>query len=182
MFREQNPRHLHVPRTQLINLKDLGDDVSIIFPKPETVRVLIGNYDKYKEQDDDFIRRIDRFRLIEEEDFLSKMPKSIIDRTGIDLFTLIRRMVWRVSPAPVRLLTQIDDCPMDLWSVNRTELARLLEEEGYEQIAENYQDYYYEGWLGFLEGFSNSDNMRRIISLGFEIIKDCVEEVKKIGL
>jgi predicted PolB exonuclease-like 3'-5' exonuclease len=91
-------------------------------------------------------------------------------------------MVWRVSPSPIRLLSQTHDDPMQLWDMNRTEIVERLDDKGYEQIAESYQDYYYEGWLAFLDDFSNSENMRRIISLGFEIIKDCIDEVKKIGI
>ncbi len=182
LFVEKNPAHLHIPRTQIVNLKDLENSVSIIFPKPETVNILLGKYPKYETKTADFVRRVDRFRLMEEEDFLASLPKSVIDRTGIDLWTLIRRMVWRVSPSPIRLLTQTHDEPMDLWNFNRTELVAILEEKGYEQIAENYQDYYYEGWLVFLDGFSDSVSMRSVISLGFEIIKDCIEEMKKIGI
>ncbi|MCK4972052.1 MAG: hypothetical protein KAS52_01940, partial [Candidatus Heimdallarchaeota archaeon] len=168
--------------TQIVNLKDLENSVSVVFPEPEAIQVLLGKYPKYENKTADFVRRVDRFRLIEEEDFLSSLPRSVIDRTGIDLWTLIRRMVWRVSPSPIRLLTQTHDNPMDLWNCNRTDLVAILEDKGYEQIAENYQDYYYEGWVAFLDGFSDSDTMRRIISLGFEIIKDCIEEIKKIGI
>ncbi|MBY9001881.1 MAG: hypothetical protein KGD64_13260, partial [Candidatus Heimdallarchaeota archaeon] len=173
---------LHIPRTQIVNMSDVKNLESFIFPRKESVRVLIGKYPEFKDKPTDFIRRVDRYNLIEQEDFLTSLPKTIIDRTGLDLWTLIRRMVWRVSPTPIRLLSQTHEEPLDLWKLNRTSLVQLLEEKGYEQIAENYQDYYYEGWLAFLDGFSNSDNMRRIISLGFEIIKDCIYEVKKIGI
>lgn len=182
IFVEKNTNHLHIPRTQIVNMSDIKNSESFIFPKIENVRVLMGKYPKFKDKPADFIRRIDRFNLIEQEDFLATLPKTIIDRTGIDLWTLIRRMVWRVSPSPIRLLTQTHDEPMDLWNFNRTELVAILEEKGYEQIAENYQDYYYEGWLAFLDGFSDSVSMRRVISLGFEIINDCIEEMKKIGI
>ncbi len=182
MFVEKNPDHLHIPRTQIINMSDIVNSESFIFPKIEDVRVLIGKYPNFADKPAEFIKRVDRFNLIEQEDFLATLPKSVIDRTGLDLWTLIRRMVWRVSPTPIRLLSQTHEKPLDLWKLNRTSLVNVLEEKGYEQIAENYQDYYYECWIAFLEGFSSSDNMRRIISLGFEIIKDCIEEVKKIGI
>jgi len=182
IFVEKNTNHLHVPRTQIVNMSDIKNSESFIFPKIENVRVLMGKYPKFEDKPADFIRRIDRFNLIEQEDFLATLPKTIIDRTGLDLWTLIRRMVWRVSPTPIRLLSQTHEEPLDLWKLNRTSLVEILEEKGYEKIAENYQDYYYEGWMVFLEGFSVSDNMRRLISLGFEIIKDCIDEVKKIGI
>ena len=128
LFIEKNPTHLHIPRTQIVNLKDLENSVSVVFPEPEAIQVLLGKYPKYENKTADFVRRVDRFRLIEEEDFLSSLPRSVIDRTGIDLWTLIRRMVWRVSPSPIRLLTQTHDNPMDLWNCNRTDLVAILED------------------------------------------------------
>ena len=104
----------------------------------------------------------------------------MVDRTGLDLWSLARRISWRVSPSPVRVLTQHSDDPLSLWELNRTSITEELEKRDLFLISETYKDYYYEGWIAFMEDFSNSQSMRRVISTGFEVLKLCLEEGKKI--
>ncbi|MHA1218960.1 MAG: hypothetical protein ACTSO5_09805 [Candidatus Heimdallarchaeaceae archaeon] len=104
----------------------------------------------------------------------------MIDRTGLDLWTMVRRMNWRISPAPIRLLSQYHDKPLDLWELNRTKMVKELEKQEFYLIAESYKDYYYEGWITFMEDFTNSQSLRRLISSGFEVMKLCLEEARKL--
>ena len=106
----------------------------------------------------------------------------MIDRTGIDLWCMVRRLNWRVSPSPVRLLSQTSENPLDLWVLNRTKISEELEKNDYHLIAESYKDYYYEGWIAFMEDFTNSQSMRRIISSGFEVLKLCLDETRKLTI
>ncbi len=52
---------------------------------------------------------------MEIEHVLCRLPMSSIDKSGLDFWYLIRRLVWHVSPAPVRLLTQVVKEPEEVW-------------------------------------------------------------------
>ena len=105
----------------------------------------------------------------------------MIDRTGLDLWSMIRRMNWRISPSPIRLLNQSHENPLDLWKLNRTKIAEELEKQEFHLIAESFKDYYYEGWIVFMEDFTNSQSLRRLISAGFEVLKLFLEEARKLA-
>ncbi len=64
------------------------------------------------------VRAIDRQRLEEVILILQDIPLSMIDRSGLDFWSLIRRLTWHVPPAPVRLLTQFKSDPFEVWSWN----------------------------------------------------------------
>ena len=180
-FIEENPNYFHLPRMQVINLKKLFNAVdTVIFPKKSEMRVLMGEPGEMNNPPNDEIKKIDLQRLTELEEFFQTIPHSMIDRTGQDLWCMIRRMNWRVSPSPFRLLSQTSENPLDLWALNRTKISEELEKNGYHLIAESYKDYYYEGWIAFMEDFTNSQSMRRIISSGYEVLKLCLEEARKL--
>ncbi len=178
-FIEQNPNYFHLPRTQIIKINDIVDQVDFVFPKKTGIYPLIGNPEFENNPSNDAIKQYDLNNLLKLEEFLPSQPMSMIDRTGLDLWTMIRRITWRVSPSPVRLISQSSDEPLDLWELNRTSIAVELVKCEYHLIAESYKDFYYEGWIAFMEDFSNSQTLRRIISTGFEILKMCLEEAKK---
>ncbi|MEE9409458.1 MAG: hypothetical protein V3V41_00850 [Candidatus Heimdallarchaeota archaeon] len=180
MFVEENQDYLHIPRTQIVKFDDVIDPDSFIMPRKKDVRVLFGSYSEKEEKSLEFIRKIDRENILELKNFLDSLPKTIIDRTGLDLWVLIRRICWRVSPTPIRLLSLSNDEPLDLWTLNRTTIVKKLEENNFTQIAENYLDYYYEGWLAFLGNFNDSEIMRRMITLGYEVLRDCYNQIKEI--
>ena len=179
-FVEQNPNYFHIPRTQLISINKIVNIVDFIHPKETNIVPLIGDPKLGENPSNDRIKQIDLNNLLELEEFLSNLPMSMIDRTGMDLWTLIRRMNWRISPSPVRLMSQSSDNPLDFWELNRTSVAIELEKHDYHLIAESYKDYYYEGWIAFMEVFTNSQTLRRLITSGFEVLKLCLEETRKL--
>ena len=179
-FIEDNPNYFHIPRTQIICINKIVDIVDFVFPKETSIIPLIGDVQLGKNPSIDRIKETDLKNLLKLEELLAGLPMSMIDRTGMDLWSLIRRMNWRISPSPVRLLSLSSDKPLDLWELNRTSIAKELEKHDYPLIAEHYKDYYYEGWIAFLEDFTNSQTLRRLISTGHEVLKLCLDETRKL--
>ncbi|MHA1202934.1 MAG: hypothetical protein ACTSQ4_10490 [Candidatus Heimdallarchaeaceae archaeon] len=180
-FLEQNPNNFHLPRTQVIKIDDIVDKVNFIHPRESGITPIFGKPVLDTNPSNEVIKQIDLKNVLELEEFLPTLPMSMIDRTGLDLWSLVRRLNWRVSPSPIRILSQLYDDPLDVWEMNRTSITELLEKHDLHLISESYKDYYYEGWISFMEGFSNSQSLRRIISNGFDILKLCIEEAKKIS-
>jgi len=175
-FMEMNPDFFHLPRTSIIRLNTLFSEVDFIQPRLSEVVIIKGKPEELENPHKDDIRRIDLKNLQELDEFLPTLSMRMIKATGLDLWTITRRINWRVSPAPIRLLSQTHERPLDLWEMNRTKIAKELENNDYLLISENYKDYYYEGWIAFMEGFTNSQTLRRLISSGYEILKQCLQE------
>ncbi len=180
-FTERNPNYFHLPRPQIIRIDQLIDKVNFIHPRKTGITPIFGKPVLGANPSNDVIKEIDLKNLLDLEEFLRTLPMSMVDRTGLDLWALARRLNWRVSPAPVRILTQSSDDPLSLWEMNRTSISEELEKYGFHLISESYKDYYYEGWISFMEGFTNTQSLRRVISNGFDLLKLCLDEAKEIA-
>jgi len=176
----QNPRHLHVPRTQIMTINRLTSKLEYVPPRHQDIRKLIGDMHEPIHQSDDDIRRIDRDNLLNYQEYIEALPRRLFDRTGLDYWFIIREMCWRVSPAPVRLLTQITEDPLDVWSWNRTTILKKLQSTDYLEIAEHYRDFYLHGWDLFLSNFTSSEAYRNCITAGYYTLTKCREEVQNI--
>jgi len=176
-----HPDHLHVPRTQIMTINRLSTILEYVPPRPQDIRAIIGEMSEPILQDDDNIRRIDRDNLMNYQEYLEALPRRIFDRTGLDYWFIIREMCWRVSPAPLRLLTQITENPLDVWSWNRTRTAKELREQGYSTIADHYRDYYLAGWKLFLSGFTSSDDFRLTLANGYYVLQNCLQAVENMA-
>jgi hypothetical protein len=177
-FIERKPNYFHIPRVQIVHLNKLFEIRDFIHPRISEITLMVGIPKEFDTPSKEVIREIDRAELLNLGEYLNSLPMSMIDRTGLDLWVLVRRMLWRVSPSPIRLLSQVHDTPLKLWGMNRTKISEELEKYDFLLLSENYKDYYYEGWIGFMEGFSNSQTLRRIISSGYDILKLCYEEIQ----
>ena len=117
------------------------------------------------------IRNTDKGKLLENQEYLNSIPEKLLDRTELDLWVLIRRISWRISPTPIRLLTQLDNiCPKEAWSWNRTKVCNVLRENGYFEIADNYEAYYKKCWELFLTKFDNTEIFHEAIKLGVKVM------------
>ena len=179
-FLHLQPDHLHIPRSQIMTINKLASDLEYVPPRPQDIRALVGDIPNPIIQSDIDIRQIDRQSLMDYQEFIETLPSRIFDRSGLDYWFIIRQMCWRVSPAPVRLLTQITDNPLDVWSWNRTAIAKELESHDYTEIAEHYRNFYLHGWDLFLSKFTSSEAYRNCISAGYYTLSKCREEVQKI--
>lgn len=179
-FLKRHPNCLHIPRTQLVSMQKLKEHVSYVPSRKQDVKMLIGAFEKQDVPPESRIREIDRSSLLSDEEFLHEMPMMVVDRTGLDFWNAIRRMNWRLSPAPVRLLSQLHDNPMETWSWNRTTVVHSLEKHGYDRIGELYTDFYMSAWDLFLSDFKGLEEYRSVVENGYYLLKECVQQVKEI--
>ena len=179
-FMEIRPEHLHIPRSQLVLIDKLSEILNYVPPRVQDVRIIIGEFPEPFFPTMDTIRRIDHENLLSLTDFVSRIPNRIVDRTGFDFWSIIREMTWRVSPSPIRLLTQTAEDPIDVWSWNRTRIVRELRVQDYDAIADHYRDYYTAGWKLFLSGFTSSADFRQTLSNGYYVLQKCIKAVENI--
>jgi len=176
----QNPKYLHVPRTQIMTINRLTSQLEYVPPRPQDILPLVGKIPKPTLKTDDEIRRIDKQNLMNYQEYIEALPRRLFDRTGLDYWFIIREICWRVSPAPVRLLTQITEDPLDVWSWNRTTIVKKLQSTEYAKIATHYQNFYLHGWNLFLSAFTNSEEYRNCISAGYYTLVNCRNQVQKL--
>jgi hypothetical protein len=112
---------------------------------------------------------------------VDRLPDNAMDRIGLDSWLLIRRLNWRVSPTPKRLLTQFHHDPVQVWCWNRTEICEMLHEYDFDHIAESYRGFYRAGWDMFMTNFNDNTVMRRVLSLAFDVLESCYITAKKLG-
>jgi len=176
----QHPDHLHIPRSQIMTINRLSSIVEYVPPRLQDIRALMGKIPEPLLKADDDVRRIDRANLMNYQEYIEALPQRLFDRTGLDYWFIIREMCWRVSPAPVRLLTQITEDPLNVWSWNRTMTLKKLQSNKYTEIAEHYQNFYLQGWDLFLSDFMSSEAYRNCISAGYYTLVKCRDEVQKV--
>jgi hypothetical protein len=177
-FTEMRPDHLHIPRSQLMLIKRLSEILDYVPSRVEDVTMLIGECSEPAFPTIEQIRMIDLQNLLSLSDFLNRTPDRVIDRTGLDFWTIIREMTWRVSQSPVRLLTQSADDPLEVWSWNRTKISNELRTHGYDEIADHYRDFYLAGWNLFLSGFTSSNDFRWATASGYYVLQKCYREAR----
>ena len=180
-FLEASPEHLHIPRTQITFVRMLEDMTNYVAPRASEVQTLIGRFKETKPLLAERVREIDYEQLLSMKPFLEDIPRTLIDRTGLDLWNLLRRLTWRVSPSPVRLITQRHEDPYEVWTWNRTRILSELEAMDYDVIAQNYKSFYDVGWRLFLSDFSDSGFYREMIGHGYHLLWGCVREVQEIA-
>ncbi len=177
-FREIRPDYLHIPRMQVIHINpNLG---ILALPKVSDVHVIQGFPKDGPVPTNEEVRARDYAELQELEEYLKDLPRQAFDRVGLDFWALLRRMCWRVSPSPVRLLTQTHNSPLDVWNWNRTRVVRELRKNKYDTIADSYEKYYAAGWSLFLSNFTGSEELREAIVQGYNVLHGCMCVVKQI--
>jgi hypothetical protein len=182
-FLSSQEEYLHLPRVQINDLTRLSQDPSFLLPQVEDVVLLYGWYDPPVAISDEIIRGYDKKNLLRDTEFIKKLPVSAFDRTGLDYWSLLRRINWRISPAPVRLLTQlILITPCEIWSWNRTKIINELIKQDLNSLATSYQEYYIVGWKLFLSEFSKSEFYREIFKLGSSIFFKITRVLKSQGI
>ena len=179
-FLHRRPNHLHVPRMQVIETRFLKQSDKYTPPRPQDIRTLYGTPTLDEIPSPDIIRSGDLERVLIEEEYVNDLPRRTLDRTGLDFWAIIREMTWRVSPFPVRILTQSLDDPIDAWSWNRTKIHEALLEAGYDAIAEYYHGFYSAGWKLYLSNFQGLDEYRETTKNGYYVLYECLREAHRI--
>jgi len=177
-FTKMQPEHLHIPRSQLVLIDKLSEIINYVPPRAQDVRMIIGEFSEPAFPSKDTIRSIDYENLLSLAEFVNRIPNRVVDRTGLDFWSIIREMTWRVSPSPIRLLTQTAEDPLDVWSWNRTRITKELHVQGYDAIADHYRNYYTAGWNLFLSGFTSSSDFRQTMTNGYYVLQKCFKAVR----
>ena len=178
-FVHRRPEHLHIPRMQVIETRFLVKNEKYTPPRPQDIIVLYGNPPTHKVPPPDVIRAVDLERICELEEYVDDMPRTIIDRTGLDWWSIIRTMSWRVSPSPVRILTQNHGNPIEVWSWNRTRIHKTLIEEGFDKLAEYYHGFYDAGWRLYLSDFKGLKEFRETARNGYYVLMESLSVAEK---
>ena len=170
-FIKRKPDFFHIPRMQVIETRFLKESDKYTPPRPQDIKVLFGKPVLPKRlPSPETIRKGDMDRIIEEREYIFDLPRRILDRTGLDWWAIIRAMTWRVSPSPVRLLTQDHSDPIDVWSWNRTKILSALKHEWFEKLARHYHGFYDAGWKLFLSGFKDLAAFRETAVNGYYVL------------
>ncbi len=181
MFLERSPDPVHVPRTQIVVLDDAIKDPDFLLPMDsENIQVMLGEPELRRTKEEEKIRTIDFKRLMELENTLRSLPFRTIDKVGLDYWYLLHRLAWEVSPAPVRLLTQVIGEPEEAWGWNRTTVCEELEEHGFPEVSRGYREYYLSGWEMLFTDFRDPQVMREVVSRAHEVLESSFNRAKKI--
>jgi hypothetical protein len=167
----------HVPRLQLMSIHEFGDD--FVPPLPEQIKPIIGQPRFHTIPEDSRFREIDRLHLLDEQDYLDRMHERALECTGVEVWRRVREITWRVSPAPVRLLSQIEE-PSEVWIWNRTEICNKLKRHGFEELEKVYREFYMLGWDYFQAGLVDTKIGLEMYRLAFEVIKLSIEEIQQL--
>ena len=181
-FREMKGKFLHIPRSQIVHINAIQEDPSFILPQVSDVHVLVGSPTDGRVPTDDEVRTNDYNEILELSSYLADLPRQTFDRVGLDFWALLRRMCWRVSPTPIRLLTQNHPIPLEVWNWNRTRILEELRRCEFVSIADSYQKYYETGWKLFLSGFAGFTEIRETVVHGHAVLQGCYDAVTNRSL
>ena len=180
-FLNERPDHLHIPRSQVIQLNHIIRNLpDFVQPRVADVHVMIGAPLEHDIPTKESIRTADYNQLEELEPILDDLPRQSFDRVSLDFWALLRRLCWRVSPTPLRLLTQTASDPRDVWRWNRTRIIHELEKQSYGEIANSYRRFYELGWDLFLSEFKGLQEFREIIVHAHDVLRGCLDHARKI--
>jgi len=178
-FMEMRPDHLHIPRPQVVVIEEARGDW--LPERPEEVKLLFGEVPLKPEEAEEPVehfRARDLDKLAELGPLLARLPERVIDRIDLEYYRVLRMLCWVVSPTPVRVLSQCTD-PKHVWTLNRTNVLRLLERNGFQGIAEPYREYYLTGWKAFTEGFRGNETMRQLLTHAYNVLYASYDAVRE---
>lgn len=175
-FLRKAPTPLHVPRPQFLLLNMLEREEEYVPSPRRTVRVLLGDeYPQGDYSDEHRIRKMDCKRLSDEAEYLRDFALHAIDKPHKYIWTSMRTINWHISPSGPRMLSLLGIPPEDAWSMNRTSIVRLLEEKGEKKTAQDYSEYYLQGWQYFLSSFEDHNAARNALSSAVRALRRGVE-------
>jgi hypothetical protein len=172
-FNKDNPDKLHIPRSQIMCTDNLQGVIPFVHPLSTSVEMLFGEFPDHPQLPDDQIREIDMNNLLDLEPYLAVLPDSYFDKVGLDYWSSLRQLNWRVSPSPVRILTQLLSDPMNVWTWNRTKIKIELEAFNLNDLVNIYEEYYLNGWELFKSNITSTKYFQRCLLTGSNLIEMC---------
>lgn len=179
--KEMNHTPQHLPRVQIVQL-DLEKRKGYVVPPRECdVTWIQSKTTLPDEMDHEQVRQMDLLNLQSEASFVKAIPNTYMELSGLEYYPLLYRINSRISPSPIRLLTQIiDENPHDIWAYNKTTIKSKLIEYKYQELAEYYEIYYIQGWELFKSNFTDIEIFQDMIKTGYYFLRNCLEEIGKI--
>jgi len=175
-FKEERPDHLHIPRPQIMVVEESRGEW--LPESPEEVKPLYGEVPLKPEEPVEHLRARDLEELAGLAPLMARLPLHVIERIDLEYYRVLRMLCYVVSPTPVRVLSQYAE-PKHVWTLNRTNVLRLLERSGLQGIAEPYREYYLTGWKAFTEGFRDNETMRRLITHAYDVLHASYDAVRE---
>lgn len=172
-FNKENPNKIHIPRPQVMCINSLQDNVPFVHPLETSVKMLCGEFPKHDKLSDDKIKQIDLDNLADLKSYLNLLPDSYLDKVGLDYWSTLRQLSWRVGPSPVRILTHLLPEPLTIWTWNRSKIEDELRKHNLPYIANLYSEYYIHGWELFQSQFSNATLFQKCLRKGSNLLEQC---------
>ncbi len=172
-FNKENPSKIHIPRAQVMCINSLLDNVPFVHPLETSVKMLFGEFPEHTEISQDKIKQIDLENLASLKSYLDLLPDSYLDKVGLDYWSTLRQLSWRVSPSPTRILTQLLPEPLIIWTWNRSKILKELRKHNLTYIANLYSEYYIGGWELFKSQFSNINDFQNCLRKGSNLLEQC---------
>ncbi|OLS19497.1 MAG: hypothetical protein HeimC2_41040 [Candidatus Heimdallarchaeota archaeon LC_2] len=170
-FQKENPNFIHIPRTQVMCIDLLQDAVNFVHPLVDSIKMLFGEFPSYDHVASENIKEIDINNLAELKPYLDMLPESWIDKVGMDYWSSLRRLTWKVSPTPVRILSQLLPNPLNIWTWNRSKIKQELENQNLNNIANMYESYYMNGWKLFESNITSTEYFQNCLLTGSKVLE-----------
>jgi len=175
-FRRQVPDPYHMPRVQLMVLNQLLKEPDFCASPRGAISVLFGAAYPYPAcTDEKAMRLTDCKYLLEQEKYLHGYPQHAVDKYAKYLWQSLRTMVWHVSPTAPRVLSILGAPFEHAWSMNRTTMVTLLEEQGHNELARDYAQFYSTAWEYFLSNYEDTEAGRAAALSGIRVLQKGVE-------
>ncbi len=176
-----NHKKIHLPRVQIVQIESHGRKGYVVPPRNKDIIWIQGSFPFPEEMDHNKLRDMDKKSLLQEKPFIDSIPDIFFEQSGFDYYTLLYRLCSRMSPCPIRLLTQVlPDNPHDIWALNKSSIFKLLQKNGFTTIAENFEQFYLNGWRLFESSFMDMNVFRMMIKNGYFLLTSCYEELLKL--
>ena len=172
-IRNSNSKSFHLPRIQIVFINKISSSFPFVYSRLQDVQLLFGNPHFPSEISYEKFRQIDLSALINLKSTLDMVPIDLLDRSDpFEYYTLLRRITYIVSPAPVRLLTQLlkNENPYDIWKWNRTKIVQELKTLSLFHIAKFYEVYYLKAWDLYKNDFKNAELFVEVLISGWQLL------------
>ena len=170
-YRRKCPRPIHTPRPQIMIVNNLLRRPGYMHSPPDSVAVLLGQ--DYPTADYSAVDELKRYKcqdLLNFADIVDSYPYRVFDRPDKYLAELLRDLSYRVSPVGPIILHLAGLDPMAVWSMNRTQVTRALEDIGEGGLVETYVGYFLARWRWFLSHDDDLDALRDAVRAALEVL------------
>lgn len=176
-FEKRSPQPIHHPRLQLLVTNQLmAERRGFVHSPPSTVVVLHGEpYPQDDYSSPDTIRRHNAADLVEQAEFVQRVPLLAVDRLWTHARDLLSQLTWRISPVGPLVLHLSGSGTEHVWTLNRTRVTAALRDLAHHNLAGSYAAFYLSAWDYFLSGFTDTTACRAALASGTHVLTEGAE-------